>query len=53
MVLEASGGLETGLVAELVARNCQPRWSICGWSAIFARATAQLAKTDKLDGRAE
>jgi transposase len=51
IVLEASGGLENALVAELVAAELpavvvNPR-QVCD----FARATGQLAKTDPLDAR--
>jgi transposase len=51
IVLEASGGVENALVAELVAAELpavvvNPR-QVCD----FARATGQLAKTDPLDAR--
>ena len=51
VVLEASGGLETGLVAELVAAGLPAAVVNPRQVRDFARATGQLAKTDKLDAR--
>jgi transposase len=51
IVLEASGGLETALVAELVAAELPAAVVNPRQVRDFARATGQLAKTDALDAR--
>jgi hypothetical protein len=47
----SSGGPETGLVAELVAAGLPAAVVNPRQVRDFARATSQLAKTDKLDAR--
>ncbi len=51
VVLEASGGLETALVAELAAAGLPVVVVNPRQVRDFARATGQLAKTDALDAR--
>jgi len=51
VVLEASGGLETGLAAELVAAGLPAAVVNPRQVRDFARASGQLAKTDTLDAR--
>jgi len=51
VVLEASGGLETALVAELAAAGLPVAVVNPRQVRDFARATGQLAKTDPLDAR--
>lgn len=51
IVLEASGGLETGLVAELAAAELPVAVVNPRQVRDFARANGQLAKTDALDAR--
>jgi transposase len=48
-VLEASGGLETGLVGELAAAQLPVAVVNPRQVRDFARASGQLAKTDALD----
>jgi transposase len=51
IVLEASGGLETGLVGELAAAQLPVAVVNPRQVRDFARAIGQLAKTDALDAR--
>lgn len=51
IVLEATGGLETALVGELAAAGLPVRVVNPRQVRDFARATGQLAKTDRLDAR--
>jgi transposase len=51
IVLEASGGLETPLVAELIGAGLPAAVVNPRQVRDFARATGQLAKTDSLDAR--
>ena len=52
IVLEASGGLETGLVGELAAAQMPVAVVDPRQVREFTRCTGQLAKTDALDARA-
>ena len=52
IVLEASGGWEMSLVAELAFAKLPVAIVNPTRTRAFARATGQLAKTDKLDARA-
>lgn len=51
VILEATGGLETGLVAALVAVGLPVQVVNPRQPRDFARAIGQLAKTDRLDAR--